>query len=86
MKIIKDKTNEKTHPSRRQPDGLSAEDVGEMGFHREFHDLDGSVCSARDCTGLIPAPPQSDAEQESYEELYPYLPEAAAKVKNDPIT
>ena len=48
-----------------------------MGSHREFHDLERSVCSARDCTGLIPAPPQSDAEEEAYEELYPFLPQAA---------
>ena len=34
-----------------QKDHLSAKDVGEMGFHREFHDLDIPVCSAGDCTG-----------------------------------
>lgn len=67
MKILKEK----------ELDGLSAKDVGEMGFHREFHDLDSPVCSACDCTGLIPAPPQSDAEEEAYEELYPFLPNAA---------
>ena len=63
--------------TEKQRDGLSAKDVGEMGSHREFHDLERSVCSARDCTGLIPAPPQSDAEEEAYEELYPFLPQAA---------
>lgn len=83
MKIIKEK-NDAQKSSRHQPDGLSAKDVGEMGFHREFHDLDGPVCSACDCTGLIPAPPQSDAQEEAYEELYPFLPDAAAKKrKND---
>lgn len=30
-------------------------------------------CSATDCTGLIPNLPISDAEIESYEELYPFL-------------
>lgn len=30
-------------------------------------------CSATDCTGLIPNLPVSDAEIESYEELYPFL-------------
>ncbi len=48
----------------------------ELGLHREFHDLEGSVCSSWDCTGLIPTPPQSDAEEESYEELYPFLPDS----------
>lgn len=33
-------------------------------------------CSANDCTGLIPALPQSDAELESYEEIYSFLPKA----------
>ncbi len=63
------------HFNKKQPDHLSAKDVGEMGFHH----LDVPVCSAGDCTGLIPTPPQSDAEQESYEELYPYLPKAMNK-------
>lgn len=36
------------------------------------HALDIKASSARDCTGLIPSLPQSDAELESYEELYPY--------------
>ncbi|MDO5350469.1 MAG: hypothetical protein Q4E86_11045 [Lachnospiraceae bacterium] len=80
MKIIKEENNAQTSP-RHQPDGLSAKDAGEMGFHREFHDLDGPVCSACDCTGLIPAPPQSDAQEEAYEELYPFLPDAAAEKK-----
>ena len=35
--------------------------------------------SAQDCTGLIPAAPQSEEELESYEELYPFLPNPAAK-------
>ena len=39
--------------------------------------LNIKACSATDCTGLIPAPPQSDAEEEAYEELYPFLPQAA---------
>lgn len=35
-------------------------------------DLD--TCSATDCTGLIPAPPLSEAELESYNELYHLFP------------
>lgn len=66
-----------------QKDGLSEKDTGEMGFHREFHDLTTPACSPDDCTGLIPTPPQSDAQQESYEELYPYLPPLSGKADED---
>ena len=68
-----------------QSDGLSEKDVGEIGSHREFHDLTTPVCSSDDCTGLIPTPPQSDAEQESYEELYPYLPPVSGKTDSDSL-
>ncbi|CVI71917.1 hypothetical protein NDGK_02372 [Clostridiales bacterium CHKCI001] len=40
-----------------------------------------NTASTTDCTGLIPAAPTSKAEMEAYEELYPYLPTAAAKIK-----
>ncbi len=33
-----------------------------------------NVNSATDCTGLIPSLPTSDAELDSYEDLYPFLP------------
>ena len=33
-----------------------------------------STCSTTDCTGLIPANPESEAAMESYEELYPFRP------------
>lgn len=36
------------------------------------YDIDLMVCSARDCTGLIPALPETEAELEFYQELYPY--------------
>lgn len=44
-------------------------------------DLD--TCSAMDCTGLMPTPPLSDAELESYDDLlhmYPKIPENKGKV------
>lgn len=46
---------------------------------KQFDSLDEEDCmmiasSATDCTGLIPALPQSDAEKEAYEDLYPYMP------------
>lgn len=35
-----------------------------------------NASSGQDCTGLIPAAPLTEAEQESYEEVYDYLPKA----------
>lgn len=37
------------------------------------HEGDFFTCSSMDCTGLIPAGIVSDAERESYKELYPSL-------------
>lgn len=44
-----------------------------MDFCYENED-DLKITSATDCTGLIPALPEEEAEIEFYEELYPYLP------------
>ena len=38
-----------------------------------FDDSDIQACSATDCTGLIPALPQDEAEVEAYEDIYPYI-------------
>lgn len=35
-----------------------------------------NVSSDRDCTGLIPAIPQSEEEFQSYEDVYDFLPNA----------
>lgn len=40
------------------------------------------TASSQDCTGLIPAAPASNAELESYEDLYPFLPQAVASYKD----
>lgn len=39
-------------------------------------DVDIQACSTMDCTGLIPALPETEAEQEAYEDLYPYITRA----------
>lgn len=39
-------------------------------------DIDIQACSTMDCTGLIPSLPQSEAEREAYEDLYPYITKA----------
>lgn len=33
-----------------------------------------STCSAYDCTGLIPSAVFTEAQEDSYEELYPFIP------------
>ncbi len=38
-----------------------------------FDDSDVQACSATDCTGLIPALPQDEAEVKAYEDIYPYV-------------
>lgn len=43
---------------------------------KDCFDVDIQACSSMDCTGLIPALPQDEAELEAYEDLYPYLARA----------
>lgn len=54
---------------KREPDMIS------------YHEHDDSdqiqACSAMDCTGLIPALPETEEQLEYYEELYPFLAKAA---------
>ena len=45
--------------------------------------LDNPVVSSMECTGLIPAMPDSETELEFYEEMYPYLAPAASKDPED---
>ncbi len=51
-----------------------------MNSDTKYHirELDVQACSATDCTGLIPAAPATEAELESYDELYPYLAKVTA--------
>ncbi|MDD6616491.1 MAG: hypothetical protein PUF13_10380 [Lachnospiraceae bacterium] len=35
----------------------------------------GNICSAGDCTGLIPALPSTEEELEAYEEMYQFCPQ-----------
>ena len=44
-------------------------------------EIDIQSCSATDCTGLIPALPESDAELEHYQDLYHYLPDEKKGVR-----
>ena len=38
-------------------------------------DMDVDACSATECTGLMYAAPQSDAEVEHYNQVFRFLPE-----------
>ena len=53
-----------------------------------FNDFDtDSACSATDCTGLLPTPPQSQDEVENYKELINYqapLPEEGNTNESNP--
>lgn len=49
---------EENYPLDQFPDGFNS----------------STTSSAMDCTGLIPSAPQSEAELEAYEELYPFMP------------
>ena len=40
----------------------------------DSYDYLSGAASSQDCTGLIPSAPLSEAELDSYEELYPFLP------------
>lgn len=46
----------------------------EPSDHFEDCDVDINACATTDCTGLIPSLPTSEAELESYNELYHFLP------------
>ena len=45
----------------------------------DSYDYLGKAAAGMDCTGLIPGAPQSPAELEFYEQLYPYLPPHTAE-------
>ena len=49
---------------------------GKNAENKDEYDVDIQSCSAMDCTGLMPAPPLSEAELESYEDLYRIFPKA----------
>lgn len=48
----------------------------------DSYDYLASAASSQDCTGLIPSAPLTDAELDSYKELYPFLPPVPHASKN----
>ncbi len=57
---------------KKEPDKTGHADLSDSCFSK-------SICSATDCTGLIPALPSSEEELESYEEMYQFCLEGAAR-------
>ena len=53
--------------------------TGTAQGNSDRYEVDIHSCSNMDCTGLIPAAPQSMAEIEHYNQLYPFLPQCIAK-------
>lgn len=48
--------------------------ANDMDLNKDYDYLT-SACSSTDCTGLIPANPQStDHEEDPYEDVFPYQP------------
>ncbi len=39
----------------------------------EFDDLELNTISAQECTGLIPAKVENEAQEEAYEEIFPFV-------------
>lgn len=54
-------------------DSLSASiNMPPKGFKNVTFCPETSICSATDCTGLMPTLPDSEAELEAYEEMYQF--------------
>ena len=45
----------------------------DSGNEKDPWDIDIQACSATDCTGLIPSLPESEAQIEMYQDLFPYM-------------
>lgn len=45
-----------------------------IDYHTDSYDYLANAASTQDCTGLIPANPDSDEALESYKDIYQYEP------------
>lgn len=62
------------NPEKENTQGRFTDHCIDMEEDNEMLNLD--VCSATECTGLIPAMPETESEITSYEQLYHFLPRA----------
>ena len=65
--------DQKVPEYRKKGYQVQKKESDEKDFYGISHEGDFFSCSTMDCTGLIPAGIVSDAERESYKELYPSL-------------
>ncbi|MGN1140951.1 MAG: hypothetical protein ACI4TF_07105 [Oliverpabstia sp.] len=65
--------DQKVPEYRKKGYQVQKKESDEKDFYGISHERDFFSCSTTDCTGLIPAGIVSDAERESYKELYPSL-------------
>lgn len=63
----------RSNPARSAKGEPLTQQTASQKYSPQQDDIDIQACSVTDCTGLIPTPPMNEAEEESYEELYPYL-------------
>ena len=72
------KMNAKEQAKKQDVSGRCLEDRKKKEEQRrnrriiDSYDYLSSAASAQDCTGLIPAEPETEAERESYQDLYEY--------------
>ena len=59
---------------KHEEDKKSIDDFYGVDVYDDFQ-----VSSSTECTGLIPAMPETDSELEAYEEMYPFLTKASSK-------
>lgn len=64
-KDCKNQTRTKKYPQKKEPEKIDYHEFSDSCFSK-------SICSAGDCTGLIPALPSSQAELDAYEEMYQF--------------
>ena len=63
------------HPDKDVSPDVSGQELF-FPAHKNNYDIDIQACSSMDCTGLIPALPEDEAQREAYEEIYPYITKA----------
>ena len=67
----------KNNPEKKEPEKAGVPTFSDSCFSK-------SICSATDCTGLIPALPSSEEELEAYEEMYQFCLSNPAKPSENP--
>ena len=93
LELVRKAQNEpSTLPPSKMPKELPPEEPADSPKKAPVQDpygtddpdtLDVRAASVTDCTGLIPALPETDAELEHYQDLYHYLPDSPNQAADD---